>query len=149
MNPTGTPHPRTPWHLWAVGALGLLWNAYGAMDYFLSKTQGDVYLRSVGMSQAQIDHFHAMPAWMTAVWAVGVWGAVLGTVLLLFRRRLAAPVFLASLLAFVMSLVHAHAIDPLPESNSPAMMGMQSVILAGCLLFAWYAQAQSKSGVLR
>lgn len=149
MNSTDAAWPRTPWHLWATGGLGLLWNAYGAMDYFLSKTRGDVYLRSAGMSQTQIDHFHAMPAWMTAVWAVGVWGAVLGSVLLLLRRRLAAPVFAASLLGFVLSLVYAYGIAPLPESNTPMMMTMQTVILTGCLLFVWYARSQSKAGVLR
>ena len=149
MNTNHAARPRTPWHLWAVGGLSLFWNAYGALDYYLSKTQGEVYLRGVGMSQAQIDHFHAMPAWMTAVWAIGVWGAVLGSVLLLLRRRLATPVFAASLLGFVLSLVYAYAIAPLPESNTPAMMAMQATILTGCLLFVWYARVQSRTGVLR
>ena len=84
---------RTPWHLWLVGALGLLWNAYGGFDYFMSKTRGDAYLQSVGMTPEQIAHLNAMPPWMTAVWAIGVWGALLGAVLLLARAqpRLCVP----------------------------------------------------------
>lgn len=140
---------RTPWHLWAVGLLGLLWNAYGGFDYFMSKTQGEAYYRQVGMTDAQIAHINAMPVWMTAVWAIGVWGALLGALLLLLRQGLAAPVFIASLVAYVVSLVYSYLIAPLPEMNTQSMMIMQGVILAGCLFFAWYALVQAKAGVLR
>jgi hypothetical protein len=34
-----------PWHLWVVGGIGLLWNAYGGFDSFMWKIQGEVYLR--------------------------------------------------------------------------------------------------------
>lgn len=59
------------------------------------------------MTPAQMDHCHAMPAWMTAGCAVGVWGARRDSLSLLLRRRLAIPVFVASLLGFLMSLVYA------------------------------------------
>ena len=84
---------RTPWHLWLVGVLSLLWNGFGAYDFIMSTTQGESYWRASGMSQAMIDYYNAMPGWMYAPWIVGVWGAVLGSILLLMRRRLAAPVF--------------------------------------------------------
>ena len=148
MTDLDTRLQRAPWHLWVVGGLGILWNAFGAFDYFMSKTRGDAYLQGAGMTPAQIDHFHAMPMWMTAVWAVGVWGALLGSLLLLSRRRLAAPVFVVSLLAFVLSVFHARVIDPAPDMT--AQMGvMQAVIFAGCLCFAGYARAQARAGVLR
>jgi hypothetical protein len=140
--------PRTPWHLWGVGVLGLLWNAYGGFDYFMSKTRGDAYLQSVGMTPEQIVHFNAMPAWMTVVWAVGVWGALLGAVLLLIRSRYAVPVFVASLVAYVLSLVYAYLISPMPGSG-PAIVILQFVILAGCLFFVWYAMLARRRGWLR
>jgi hypothetical protein len=139
---------RTPWHLWAVGALGLLWNAYGGFDYFMSKTRGDAYLQSVGMTPEQIAHLNAMPPWMTAVWAIGVWGALLGAVLLLARSRYAVPAFVASLAAYVLSLVYAYLIAPMPGST-PALMAFQLVILAGCVFFAWYAMRARSRGWLR
>jgi len=85
---------------------------------------------------------------MTAVWAVGVWGALLGTILLLLRSRFAVEVLLASLVGFVISLVYAYLIAPMPDA--PAMMPfVQGVILIGCLFFLWYANWQRKDGVLR
>ncbi len=39
---------------------------------------------------------------MTGAFAVGVFGGLLGTVLLLFRNKLATPIFLASLAGYVL-----------------------------------------------
>ncbi len=139
---------KTPWHLWAVGVVGVLWNAYGAYDYFMSKTGGEAYLRSVGMTDAQIAYYDAMPSWMTVVWAVGVWGALLGSALLLLRSKWAFEVFIASLIAYVLSLVYSYAINPAPGMTG-AIQIMQAVILIGCLFFAWYARFARKQGHLR
>ena len=29
---------RTPWHVWLVGVLSLLWNAYGGYDFIMTNT---------------------------------------------------------------------------------------------------------------
>ena len=138
---------KTPWHLWAVGFVGLLWNSYGCYDYFMSMTVGDAYFRQAGMTDAQIAHYGTMPSYMTGVWAIGVWGALLGSILLLLRRKWAFEVFVASLVAYVLSLVY-NAMSPMPD-NGAAMIAIQGVILAGCLFFVWYARRARKSGVLR
>lgn len=139
---------KTPWHLWAVGVIGLLWNSFGCYDYYMSKTVGDAYFRQMGMTDAQISHFLAMPSWMTGVWAIGVWGALLGSLLLLLRSRWAVEAFLASLVAYVFSLIYAYFISPAP-GNAGAMMVMQAVILVGCIFFWQYASVQRKAGRLR
>ena len=141
---------KTPWHLWAVGVGSLLWNAYGGYDYVMSNTGGEAYLRSAGMTDAQISYFNAMPGWMTAVWAIGVWGALIGSVLLLMRSKWALHAFIASCAAFVMSLVYTYALSNGGEvMGGQAVMIMQGVILAGCLFFIWYAWFAAKRGMLR
>ncbi|HEX8568849.1 MAG TPA: hypothetical protein VF699_02855 [Caulobacteraceae bacterium] len=144
----GSRAGRRPWHLWVVGVVAVLWNGFGAYDYTMTNLQGDPYLRSMGITDAQLAYFHEMPAWMTAVWAIGVWGAVLGSVLLLVRRRWALPAFAVSLLAVVMSLIYAFFL-----SRGGELMGehapMQFVVLGGAVFFAWYAWWMTKRGVLR
>jgi hypothetical protein len=140
---------RTPWHYWVVGVIGLLWNSYGPFDYTMTQTGGDAYLRGVGMTDPQIAWLHAMPVWMTGVWAIGVWAGLLGAILLLARRRLAFPVFVASLAAFLISLVYSYGL-----SNGAAVMGdtaliMNGVILAGCLFLVWYSRMMAARGFLR
>ena len=112
MTATAEPARATrPWHLWLVGIVAVLWNAYGAYDYVMTNTQGEAYLRSAGMTDAQITYFNAMPDWMTAVWAIGVWGGVLGSLLLLLRSKWSLHVFLASLAAVVVSVIYTFGLS--------------------------------------
>jgi hypothetical protein len=145
-----TASARTPWHLWLVGLIGLAWNGFGVSDYVQTKLVGADYMKAMGMTEAQIAYMNAMPAWSIAIWALGVTSALLGTVLLLLRKRAAAPVFAASLLFYLASLLYTYVL-----SNGGAVMSgavntvMQMVILAGCLFFAGYSRAMAKAGVLR
>ncbi len=140
---------RTPWHIWVVGVISLLWNSFGAFDYTMTQLQGDAYLQSMQMTEPQIAYMHAMPIWMTAAWAIGVWGALAGSVLLLLRNKLAAPVFAASLIAFLIGLVYSYGLTNGAEVYGEQSYLMNGIILAGCLFFLWYAWTMRKAGVLR
>ncbi|MDB5474892.1 MAG: hypothetical protein JWP49_403 [Phenylobacterium sp.] len=144
-----TPRAGAPWHYWVVTVVALFWNAFGAYDYFMSKTQGDAYLRKAGMTDVQIAHMHAYPAWMTADWAVGVWGAFLGALLLLARTRYAVHVFVVSLAAFVVMLAYTYLLSDGAKAMGQQGMIFNLVILAGCIFFAWYSWTMAKRGVLR
>lgn len=137
-----------PWHLWVVGVLALLWNGYGCFDYTMTQTQGDAWLTGMGMTEAQMAYFHAMPAWTHAAWAVGVWGGALGGVLLLLRRRWAMPVFVASFLGWLAGAIYAFGLSNGLEAMG-SMWPMQVVIGAACVFFVWYAWTMGKKGVLR
>jgi hypothetical protein len=144
-----TPATRAPWHLWAVGILGSAWNSFGVFDYIMTKTRGEAHLRDFGMTDAQIAYVAGMPAWMTGAWAVGVFGALAGTLLLLLRSRLAVPVFAASLAAFLATLFYNYFM-----SDGAAVMGQQGsimniVIFTICVFFLLYARAMARRGVLR
>lgn len=142
--PTGAP-----WHLWVVGIVAVLWNAFGCFDYTMTALQGEAWLRQAGMTDAQIAYVNAMPTWMTAVWAIGVWGGLLGSALLLARRKLALPVFVASLAAYVLSLVYYYVLSDGLAAMGAGMIPMNIAILVGCLFFVWYAWLMAKRGVLR
>ena len=141
---------KTPWHLWLVGGLSLLWNGFGAYDFIMTTTQGAAYMQSMGFSQAMIDYYNAMPTWMWVPWILGVWGAVAGSVLLLMRRRWAMHAFVLSLIGAVVSLIYGKFMNPPPLTPEMAMMGyMPWVIVVIAAFLAWYAWSMSKKGVLR
>ena len=140
---------KTPWHLWLVGIVALLFNAIGVFDFVMSMAQGAAYQASAGMTPDQIAHYQEMPGWMTVVWAVGVFGAFLASVLLLLRRKLAGPVFVLSLAAFVVSLLYTYVLK-----DAGAIMGRQmaiasAVIAALLVVFAWYSRFMTMRGLLR
>lgn len=139
---------RTPWHLWVVAVLALLWNSFGCVDYFMTQTRMDEWFAQMGMTAAQVEYFKAMPMWTHAAWAIGVWGGALGAILLLLRRKLALPVFVASFLGWLAGAVYAFALSDGMQAMG-SMWPMQVVIGAACLFFIWYARMMVRNGVLR
>ena len=137
----------TPWHFWLIAVISLLWNSFGGYDYTMSHVQGEAYMRQMGMTEPQIAYMAAYPVWMHGVWAIGVWGSVAGSILLLLRSRWA-------FLSFVLSTIGAAgalAYTALVGDGAKIMGGvaMPVVIVVVCLFFVWYAQAMTKRGVLR
>ena len=140
---------KTPWHIWLVGLIAVLFNFIGVFDFVMSMAQGAKYQASAGMTPDQIAHYQQMPIWMTVVWAVGVFGAFLASILLLLRRQQAFPVFILSLLAFLVSLLYTYVL-----TNGGAVMGQQmaiaSTVIASLLvIFSGYSWYMTLRGVLR
>jgi hypothetical protein len=58
-------------------------------------------------------------------------------------------VFVASLAAYVISLVYYYLLSNGAQVYGQQMIMLNVVILAACLFFAWYAWRMTKQGVLR
>ena len=44
----------TPWHLWAVGVVALLWNGYGGYDYVMTQTDNAAYMAQFTAEQVRV-----------------------------------------------------------------------------------------------
>jgi hypothetical protein len=140
---------KTPWHVWLVGVFAVLFNAIGVFDFVMSMAQGEAYMASAGMTPEQIAHYREMPAWMTGVWAIGVFGAFGASVLVLLRRKLAFGVFAVSLAAFLVSLAYTYLLTDGGKVMGQQMAITSAVIAVLLALFAWYAWAMGRRGVLK
>jgi hypothetical protein len=140
---------KTPVHLWIVGILSLLWGCIGANDYYQSQTNNMAYLQMMGMGQPELDWMHAMPVWLTASWAIGVWVGLLGSILLLARSRYAYHAFALSFAGIVITMV-AQYLTPHPASFDTAMtLAISAAVVAIGVAMLLYSRAQAKAGVLR
>lgn len=138
---------RVPRHLWLVGVLSLPWNAFGAVDYLLTKTNNEAYLSQ--FTPEQLAYFTTFPAWATAAWAFGVWGALAGSILLLMRSRFAVHAFGVSLAGMAVSFGYQFTLSDAMEVMGPALVAFTVVIVAVGVALFLYARRQVASGVLR
>ncbi|GGG52007.1 hypothetical protein GCM10011414_22010 [Croceivirga lutea] len=58
------------------------------------------------MSQNERALFESKPAWVTASFAIAVFGGTLASIALLLRKKWARPVFLISLIAAIAQFIH-------------------------------------------
>lgn len=138
---------KAPWHFWTIGIVSLLWNAMGGVDYVLTKTENEAYLKDY--TPEQIAYFLGFPLWGSVFWALGVWGAIVGSLLLLFRSRFAVHAFAISVLGLVGTTVYSYAL-----SDGYGMMGMVGVIFSIVLwvislFLVFYARHANRKGYLR
>jgi hypothetical protein len=137
-----------PWHLWVVGIASLLWNAVGAFDYVMTKTHNADYLAS--FTPEQIGWFESFPVWMNVAWALGVWGAVAGSVLLLLRHRWAVVAFALSVAGLVVATVYQFGLSNMPASlNTSGGMAFTATLWVVAILLLWYSTRMRARGVLR
>ena len=143
------PVAATPKHLWVVGILSLLWNGFGAYDYTMSHVGGLEYFETMGLDAAAYAWFEALPGWSVAAWAVGVWGSVIGSILLLLRSRHSVAAFLVSIVGAIISFAYQFASDR-PASLEGGMATIRPVVILILILAQWYyARRQAAAGVLR
>ena len=102
---------------------------------------------SVEQATAWLDSF---PVWASAMWAIGVWGSVLGSILLLMRWRHAVTAFAVSFVAAAINFAFETTMETMPQLEGSAMSKvMPLVILAAIVLQWWYARRMRAAGVLR
>ncbi|MBX7541979.1 hypothetical protein [Qipengyuania sphaerica] len=140
---------KTPWHLWVVGLVSLLWNLVGAADYIFSSLRSDAWFEVMQYPPEGIAYLDQFPAWAHAGWALGTLGAFVGSILLLARNRLAVIAFAVSLLGIALTSLYEAGAEMPPElaEIQPAWF---PIILWGIAVFLLvYSWMMKKRGVLR
>ena len=109
-----TAETRTPAHLWIVGILALCWNAFGCYQYLMVNLKNQAFMAQIPADQ--IAYMNSLPGWLTAFWAIGVWGGLVGAILLLMRNRYAVWAFGLSFVGAVVGIGYQLFIAKMPAS---------------------------------
>ncbi|WP_298337088.1 hypothetical protein [uncultured Erythrobacter sp.] len=144
METIGDTGVKTPWHLWVVGVLTLLWNSLGGFSYTMTRLG---MLENLGMGEVEIAYFASAPAWSNFFWALGVWGAILGSILLLLRSRFAFYSVAVAIIGLVGSNIWQYGLSNVPESLASPTLTI--LVWITTLFMLVYAQRMAKAGVLR
>ena len=160
----GTASVKPPLHFWLIAVLAFLWTGFGCLDFTMTATRNPYYLAQ--FPPEMVDFIDALPAGAVAAWALGVWGALAGSVLLLARSRWAVFAFGGALLGLALSTIYQAtagmseatssvggpgrlpmaADRPVPTGASPILMIFIWVVAIALL---WFAIRMRSRGVLR
>ena len=136
----------TPKHLWIIGIITLLWNMMGAYDYLMTQTRSEAYMAQ--FEPAQLEYFFNFPTWLVFFWALAVWSSILGSILLLMRKRLAVPVFMVSLGSMVITAIYNFGFSAGMEMMGVTGLVFTLVIFCVALGLLLYSRAMRMRGVL-
>lgn len=137
--------PTMPNAVRIASGLGVAWNIFGVVQFSGQALSTPTMLMSKGMTPEQAALYAALPAWMTIVFAVGVFGGLAGSILLLIGRRAATITLAASLVGYA-----ALYVGDITEGVFAAFGTSQVVILStvvaiavGLLALSIYAQRKN------
>ena len=131
---------KLPASFWVIGVLGLLWNSFGAYLYILARVDPETAL--AGASPEMRDYVANQPIWANLGYGLGIWGSFLGSVAMVTRKKLAAPLFLASLVGALVSHLGQAMAGVLPIGLTIAIIGIIAFLW-------WYSRRCVEQGLLR
>lgn len=132
---------KTPGHLRVVGWVSFAWNAFGCYIYSMTMLRDPTMMAATPPEvRAALD---SAPVWATAAWALGVWAALAGSLLLMLRKVWAVHAFAVSLVGLAGTAIYE------ATSGIPVNIPQLAIIWAVALFLLWYAVRMRATGVLR
>ena len=128
------------WSFWAIGAVGLIWNVLGAIN-FVVQMNADSLAAYREVEQALIV---GRPAWATGAFAVAVFGGALGCLLLLLKKSAAFYLFVASLLGVIVTITHTLGVDV--DFGPGEIVGIILMPLLVAAFLIWYSKYAEGKG---
>ena len=134
---------KVHWSFWLVGAIALIWNALGVVNYF-AQMNPDVLAQYRETERLLVE---GRPAWATAGFALAVFGGAIGALLLLLRKKVAIYLFIVSLVGTMIAVGHSLTVDA--EFSTGEIVGIVGMPLALAAFLIWYAKSSENKGWLR
>ncbi len=131
------------WSFWAIGAIALIWNVLGSVNFF-SQMNIDLVAALPETHRAIIE---GRPVWATGGFAIAVFGGTLGGLLLLLRKSAAYYWFIASLLGVIVTMTHTIGIASSSIDFSPSEIVIMILMpLVVATLLVWYSKWTESKG---
>jgi hypothetical protein len=141
---SSTNKPAT-W-FWIVSAIALVWNLMGVMAYIAQVTMSAETLQAMPENERAL--YESAPTWATAAFAIAVWGGVLGSILLLIRKKWATAVLIVSFIGIVVQMIHSFFIAKAMDVYGPGGLAMPIMVLVFGAGLIWFSRKADANGWL-
>ena len=137
----------TPMTHWLVGGAGLIWNLFGFSIYLMTVRATPEQLAQQ-YNEAEIAFMNSVPAWATSANAIAVTLGVLACVLLLLRKSMALPLFIASFVALLVQDLHAFVLADVINVFGMVPAYIQGTVLVIAIGLIFYTRSAKNRGLL-
>jgi len=131
---------------WIIGIIALIWNILGVVAYLMQAYMTQEELLALPLEEQAL--YSDIPAWVTAAFAIAVFGGLLGCLLLLLRKKLATFVFIISLIGIIVQMIYNVFMSKAAEVYGPGNMMMPLMVIVIGTFLIWYSKRMQNQGVL-
>ena len=135
---------KTPWHLWVVAILTLLWNGSGAFTIMMAQAG-----RLPNIDASEAAYYAAQPLWFVLSTDIALLAPVAAAIALLLRSRAASWLFAAGVIAILANNVYDLAAGTSLVLVDRGWLILTAITVTIAVLQLVYARAMQRRGVLR
>ena len=136
------PENKSSTRFKVLSVLAVLWNLMGLMAFFAHQFMPIEQLTKVPEEQ---ELYRIYPLWATIGFAFGVFGGFLGSVTLLMRKRIAFPLFVASLAGVVVQQSYMFFFSDTIKVMGPSSAIMPAAILVIAIALVPFAKSSTSA----
>ncbi|TVZ59785.1 hypothetical protein NA63_2322 [Flavobacteriaceae bacterium MAR_2010_105] len=141
---TSTSSSKPPIWYWIVSVIALIWNAMGVIQYLGQAYNTDAFREQYTAEQLEL--MANTPSWVTAAFALAVFGGIVGAIALLLRKKWAYHLFLISLLAVTAQMIYNLFVIDSIAIYGPGAAAMTAMIILFALLLLWFSKKAISKG---
>ncbi|MBP93928.1 MAG: hypothetical protein CMC55_07415 [Flavobacteriaceae bacterium] len=141
-----TSTQKPPKSFWIISIVALIWNLMGVSAYLMQAFMTDEALSKLPEPEQAL--YHDVPAWVTAAFAIAVFGGTLGCIGLLLRKKWSKPVFILSLIGIIVQMIHNLFISNNMDVYGPGAIIMPIMVLIIGVYLIIYSKAAIQKGWL-
>lgn len=135
-----------PGKFWFISILATLWYVMGCLMWYMQIAMGPEALGQ--LTPGEQDFYSALPGWYNIVFGVAVFAGLVACIALLMRRRVALPLFIASLIAVVVQDLYGFGV-----LNAMALLGTASIVVPILVIgigivMIWFTRSCNARGYL-
>tara|TARA_R110002012_G_scaffold81945_3_gene207436 strand:- start:24619 stop:25050 length:432 start_codon:yes stop_codon:yes gene_type:complete len=139
-----TTTQKPPKSFWIISIVALIWNLMGVSAYLMQAFMTDEAIKNLPETEQAL-HMD-IPAWVTAAFAIAVFGGTLGCLGLLLRKKWARLVFLISLIGIIVQMIHNVFISNNMDVYGPGAVIMPIMVLMIGVYLIMYSKSAIKKG---
>ena len=131
---------------WIIGITALIWNLMGVFAYLQR-----AYMTAEDLAALPIEEqalYDNVPIWVTAAFALAVFGGTLGCILLLLRKKLATFIFSISLANILAQMTYNIFMSKALEVYGPGGIIMPIMVIIIGAFLVWYSKKMDQQGFL-
>jgi hypothetical protein len=135
---------KPPFGFWVISIIALLWFLMDLSAFAMRVFMLEESLATMPENQQQL--YVLMPQWVNFVFAAEVFGGVLGSLLLLVKKRWALPLFIVSIIGVIGQTFYVYFLsDAISLMGTPAIVMPLLAIAIGISIIVFTKSAIAKN----
>lgn len=131
---------------WIISVIALIWNLMGVFAYLTQAYMSDEILAALPDTERAL--YENLPAWVTAAYAIAVFGGTIGAILMLLKKKLSVQLFTISLLGVIIQMSYNFFMSNTIEVYGPSSIVMPIMIIVIAFYLVWYSKSVTTNGWL-